>query len=149
MIAATNKIHNAPIVGVLRLSETKLKCLGICFFRAPINGILILNHLNDQKHLIPYPIEAKGVTVIAVVVFQIHDLEYPQQIPLRLPSVDNATPTGAIQARDGKALLAKVIATAGDARNSSFVISVKQAILTKMYNIPQNRMDAEQDTRNE
>ena len=71
------------------------------------------------------PSTPKEVTVIAVVVFQIHDLEYPQQIPLRLPSVDNATPTGAIQARDGKALLAKVIATAGDARNSSFVISVK------------------------
>ena len=58
--------------------------------------------------------------------------------------MDNATPTGAIQARDGKALLAKVIATAGDARNSSLVISVKYAILTKMYSIPQNKIEAEQ-----
>ena len=73
-----------------------------------------------------------GITLTTVAVFQIHDLEYPQQIPLRLPSVDNATPTGAIHAREGKALLAKVIATAGDARNSSFVISVKYAMLTKM-----------------
>ena len=85
----------------------------------------------------------RQITLISVVVFQIHDLEYPQQIPLRLPSVDNATPTGAIQARDGKALLAKVIATAGDARNSSLVISVKYAILTKMYSIPQNKIEAE------
>ena len=69
-------------------------------------------------------------------------LEYPQAIPLRLPSVDNATPTGAIHANDGKALFAKVIATAGDARNSSFVISVKYAIFTNMYNMPQNRIEA-------
>ena len=55
MIAATNKIHNAPIVGVLRLSETKLKCLGSCFFRAPINGILILNYLQlEAPHSSPH-----------------------------------------------------------------------------------------------
>ena len=85
----------------------------------------------------------RQITLITVVEFQIHDLEYPQQIPLRLPSVDNATPTGAIQARDGKALLAKLIATAGDARNSSLVISVKYAILKKMYSIQQNKIEAE------
>lgn len=87
------------------------------------NSDFELSTIRSTSFLTPSTI--KEVTVIAVVVFQIHDLEYPQQIPLRLPSVDNATPTGAIQARDGKALLAKVIATAGDARNSSFVISVK------------------------
>ena len=88
------------------------------------------------------PKNGLSLYLINVVKYTIHFLEYPQAIPLRLPSVDNATPTGAIHANDGKALFAKVIATAGDARNSSLVISVKYAMLTNMYNMPQNRIDA-------